>query len=146
MSFFSPEMLPDDEYATHRAKSIPTFWVFRWRSRSNIDEVTVHQFYELTFEAEDVIWTAWTQMFTGLVTYTWWICTQSLITMCRFVSQLSWKCRDFDYKSITEADFDVTLWCHRWRNWMNDSFSSLICSSSFYFWCQIEAMFNFRVF
>ena len=77
--------VPDVEYNMDIANQtlyILNFWLMLW--------LKCQGRFWLIFGSDDVIWRLLTLMFTGLVTYTYYLYTPSLIMISRLVLELSW--------------------------------------------------------
>ena len=121
--------------------AFPTFWAFDGRSSSNIE---IYQFQNLIH--------LWPRDVTNDVmnTHLYKCIHNFIIPMHRkfnddiFAHLFSYheKCRYLIHKGINKADFDVTLWRHRWRHHHKKYFFLHNLGRSFHIWGQIEALFN----
>ena len=73
--------------------------------------------------------TSWIYIFIIVVIIWWYICTRSLMMIYLLVVYL-WKML-FIYKAISRANFESTLWRHRWRHHHENTYFGIICDDLF---------------
>ena len=113
---FLPEAIPEVEYTRNMAISISDIWAFDRRFSSIIDgDISISKFDPLC----DVVtspMTSWMRIYISVVIVSGYLCTGSLMMICLLIFSYHEKYRYSIYKGIRRADFDVTLWRHRWRH------------------------------
>ena len=67
------------------------------------------------------------RIYVNLIIISWCLCTGSLMMTSSFVFSYHEKCCYFIYKGIYKADFEATLWRHRWRHHHEKNFFIIIC-------------------